>query len=341
MATSIEDVARAAGVSTATVSRALRGLPSVTQSTRDAVQEIAARLGYVPSRSASALASGRTRTVGLVAPAISRWFFATAFEGAEHTLRAAGFDALLYSLPDISLPRKEFDPDVLRGRVDAVLVASMSFGEAEVGRVRSLGLPAVFVSVHQPGFAFVGIDDEAAAVSATEHLLDLGHRVIGHIGGRRHDMEFSPTTRRRQGWTRTMAAAGRPTDGLDVEGDFTAASGWRCARDLLERRPDLTAIFAASDEMAMGAFRAVQERGLTVGSDISIIGMDGHTLGDVMGLTTIAQPAYDQGARAAALLLESLADPSLDTSDLDVVFDTRLVRRESTAECVLGRPPAR
>ncbi|MEA5052203.1 MAG: LacI family DNA-binding transcriptional regulator, partial [Propionicimonas sp.] len=281
MAISIEDVARVAGVSTATVSRALRGLPNVTPATRDAVLEIAARLGYVPSRSASALASGRTRTVGLVAPSVSRWFFATAFEGAEHTLRQAGFDALLYSLPESPVPRKPFDPDVLRGRVDAVLVASLSFSADEVERLRSLGMPAVFVSVQQPGFGFVGIDDRAAAVQATRHLLDLGHRVIGHIGGRRADQApYSPTTRRREGWLRTLAAAGLESEGLDVEGDFTAWGGHDSALALLQRRPDLTAIFAASDEMAMGAIKAVRGRGLEVGVDVSIIGLDGHSLAD-------------------------------------------------------------
>lgn len=331
MATSIEDVARAAGVSTATVSRALRGLPNVTPATRDVVLEIAARLGYVPSRSASALASGRTRTIGLVAPAISRWFFATAFEGAEHTLRAAGFDALLYSIPDNPAPRRPFDADVLRGRVDAVLVASMSFTPEEVERLESLRVPAIFISVQQPGFGFVGIDDEAAAVCATEHLVELGHRVIGHIGGRRADqLRFSPTMRRRHGWARTLAAAGLESDGLDIEGDFTAEGGRRSAHALLERRDDLTAIFAASDEMAMGAIKAVRDAGLAVGKDISIIGIDGNQLDDVMDLTTIAQPAYQQGARAATLLLESLAGVDGHAGEPAVVFDTQLVRRAST-----------
>lgn len=331
MATSLEDVAREAGVSTATVSRALRGLPMVTEATRDAVVEVATRLGYVPSRSASALASGRTRTIGLVAPAISRWFFATAFEGAEHALRAAGFDALLYSIPDNSSPRKQFDADVLRGRVDAVLVASMSFSQGEEERLRSLGMPAVFVSVQQPGFPFVGIDDTAAGRTATRHLMELGHRVIGHICGPQADqLAFSPTIRRMEGWARVLTEAGLDPTGLAVQGDFSAASGVRCANDLLDRHPDLSAIFAASDEMAMGAIKAIQDRGLVVGRDISVVGIDGHELGDVMGLTTITQPAYHQGARAAALLLERLRGTGVADDDKTVVFDTSLVVRSSS-----------
>ncbi|MDR1265131.1 MAG: LacI family transcriptional regulator [Propionibacteriaceae bacterium] len=337
MATRIEDVARAAGVSTATVSRALRGLPHVTEDTRQAVTRMAAALDYVPSRSASALASGQTRAIGLVAPAISRWFFANACEGAEHTLRANGFDALLYSVPDDPAPRQRFDADGLRGRADAVLVASMSLAAGEVERLRALALPVVFVSVEQPGFAFVGIDDQAAAVTATRHLIDLGHRVIGHIGGLRTDRQaFSPTRRRRQGWAETVAAAGLASDGLDVEGDFSAASGHRCALALLDRQPEVTAIFAASDEMAMGAVKAVRERGLSVGEDVSIVGLDGHNLADVMGLTTVAQPAYDQGAKAAAWLLQALEGRDVPAK---VVFDTELIRRSSTGAPRRSRRP--
>jgi DNA-binding LacI/PurR family transcriptional regulator len=335
--TSIEDVAKAAGVSTATVSRALRGLPHVTPQTRALVQRIASELGYVPSRSAAALASGRTRTIGLVAPAISRWFFATAFEGAEHALRTADFDALLYSIPDTGHPRPPFDPDVLRRRVDAVLVASLSFGADEVDRLRSLDVPVVFISVHQPGFAHVGIDDDAAAERATQHLIDLGHRVIGHIGGSPDDdTPYAPTARRRTGWRRTLAAAGLDNGpDLDRPGDFTAESGARAAHALLDSRPDLTALFVASDEMAMGALQAAHERHLTPGADVSIIGVDGHNLGGLMGLTTLAQPAYEQGARAADFLLDALAGDYDPTAS--ILFPTTLIQRSSTGPVT---PPA-
>jgi DNA-binding LacI/PurR family transcriptional regulator len=329
MAVSIDDVAKAAGVSTATVSRALRGLPHVTAETRAAVEAVAAELGYVASPSASALASGRTRTVGLVAPAISRWFFAECVEGAETALRAAGFDALLYSLPDTARPRGRFDEAVLRRRVDAVLVASMKFDDDEAAALRSLGVPAVFVSVPQAGFAHVGIDDLDGAVTATQHLVGLGHRVVAHIGGGRDDDPTSPTARRRAGWRQVLAQAGLEHGGdLDAEGDFTAESGARATAELLDRRPDLTAVFAASDEMAMGSLRTVRERGLEPGRDISIIGFDGHTLSSVLGLTTITQSAHDQGARAAEYLLEVLGGAPDDAPTL--LFPTGLVVREST-----------
>jgi DNA-binding LacI/PurR family transcriptional regulator len=330
---SIEQVAEAAGVSTATVSRALRGLPSVTEATRAAVQAAADELGYVPSPSASALASGRTRSVGLVAPAISRWFFATALEGAEHALRAADFDALLYSLPDATPPRKTFDAEVLARRVDAVVVASMFFSDAEVEQLRSLGVPAVFISVRQPGFPHVGIDDEAAAGLAVSHLVELGHTVIGHVSGLATDRNpAAPTMRRRNGWRQAMSAAGlSPDDDLDSPADMTAAGGHRAASALLDRRPDITAIFAASDETAMGVFLALRERGMEPGREVSVVGLDGHNLGEVMGLTTVAQPAYRQGFEAARLLLAATKGEPMPEQTL---FDTELVVRSSTGRMV-------
>jgi DNA-binding LacI/PurR family transcriptional regulator len=326
---SIDEVAKAAGVSTATVSRALRGLPSVKPATTAAVLAAAAQLGYVPSPSASALASGRTRTVGLVAPAISRWFFATTLEGAEHALRAANYDALLYSLPDTQLPRKTFEAEVLARRVDAVVVASMFFSQDEVAQLRQLNVPAIFISVRQPDFPHVGIDDEAAATTAVQHLFDLGHRVIGHVSGSAEDRNpAAPTMRRRNGWRAALRTHGlSAAQDLDAPADMTAEGGYQATNALLDRRPDVTAVFAASDETAMGAIHALRRRGLEPGRDISVIGLDGHNLGQVLGLTTVSQPAYQQGFEAARLLLAAADGAPLPEQ---TVFPTELVARTST-----------
>ncbi|MDR1386874.1 MAG: LacI family transcriptional regulator, partial [Propionibacteriaceae bacterium] len=302
----------------------------VTDQTRALVRRVAAELDYVPSPSAVALASGRTRSVALVAPAISRWFFAQVCEGAARTLRRAGFDALLHFLPDQVQPRATFDPDPLRGRVDAVLVASMTFSDQEAERLRELGLPAVFVSTHQPGFPFVGIDDEAAAAAATGHLIGLGHRVIGHVGGPHSDFSpRSPTWRRRLGWRRALTQAGlEQAPELDGAADFSAQAGGQAALALKERRPDLTALFVASDEMAMGAIAALESNGWRVGRDVSVVGLDGHDMGYLVGLTSLAQPAQAQGAWAAQFLLDALAGS--DPLQTERVFETELIVRSST-----------
>jgi DNA-binding LacI/PurR family transcriptional regulator len=308
----------------------MRGLSSVTPQTRNRILQVAASLGYTPSRSAAALASGRTQSIGLVAPAISRWFFAEVIEGAEAALRAADFDALLYFLPDNVGPRPRFDADVLRGRVDAVVVASMSLSESEAGILRELNLPTVFISVSQPGFIHVGVDDRAAARQAVDHLIGLGHRVIGHIGGNRRDTAtFSPTYRRRTGWRETLLAAGlEAPDALDVSADFSPEAGLRAMHQLLDQSRELTAVFAASDEMAMGALEALRDRGLQAGSDVSVIGIDGHYLDDIMGLTSVVQPVRDQGIQAAELLLKVLSGQPEPTSP--TLFPTYVHPRRST-----------
>jgi len=330
MPASIEDVARAANVSTATVSRALRGLPNVSDRTRSRVHHVASQLNYSPSRSAAALASGRCRSIGIVTPAIARWFFASAIEGAADALRDAGYDALLYCIPDTTTPRAKFDPEVLRQRVDAMIVASLTLTPAELGAVRSLGIPTTFVSLAQPGFCYVGIDDTLAAQQATQHLLDLGHRHVAHLGGRRTDTApTAPTARRRQGWRTTLEAAGLDApDEYDFAGDFSALGGYRTTLTILDTLPEVTALFAASDEMAMGAIQALHERRLEPGRDLSVVGIDGHVLDEALGLTSVEQPVRAQGAQAVRMLLDILdGEPTPDY----VLFPTTLVQRASTA----------
>lgn len=303
----------------------------MTEKTTAKVRAVAEKLGYIPSKSASSLASGKTRSVGLVVPAISRWFFATALEGAEDALREADYDALLYSLPDRIPPRKRFDADVLRSRVDAVLVASISFDSQEVEALRSLSLPAVFISIPEEGFPFVGIDDYEAAKTAVRHLIGLGHRFIGHISGAITDRNpASPTPLREKGWRDALLEAGLvPSTNLVAPTDMSAESGYLAADTLIERNPDMSAIFAASDETAMGAMAAIRGHGLVPGEDISVIGIDGHNLGNIVGLSTVAQPVYEQGVQAAQLLLDALEHGNSEVERH--VFETELIQRASTA----------
>jgi len=294
MAAGIEDVARAAGVSTATVSRALRGLPNVNAATRQRVREAADRLGYVASPSAASLASGRTRAIGLISPLVRRWFFANVIEGAERTLRASGFDVLLYTF-EAGRPgeRRRLDPEVLRRRVDGILVVGLPLSGDEMDALRALGQPLVCIGWGGFGQVTVRLDDRGTARAATRHLLALGHRRIAHITGAPDDVApWSPPVERAAGWREAMLAAGlEPSEDLEAHGHFDLEGGKVATRELLERAPDVTAIFAASDEMAMGAVLALREAGRRVPQDVSVIGVDGHDLGELVGLTTMAQQA--------------------------------------------------
>jgi len=326
----IEDVARAAGVSTATVSRALRGLPNVTPATRGRVLAAAAELGYVGSPAAASLATGRTRTIGVLTPWVRRWYFANVVDGAERALRETNFDALLYRFEVTRGERRRVDPSVLRRRVDGILVVGLPMGESEVHDLAALGTPLIFVGSGPPGQLTVRLDDKRAGREATEHLLSLGHRRIGHVTGDVDAMsEWAPGADRRAGWRAALLAAGiTPDEDLVVQGDFELEAAREATVGLLRARPDVTAIFAASDEMAMGVVLAARSLGLRVPDDVSVIGVDGHELGELIGLTTIAQPVQDQGTAAARLLLAMITGAPAPEQ---VIFPTDLVVRTSTA----------
>jgi LacI family repressor for deo operon, udp, cdd, tsx, nupC, and nupG len=328
----IDDVARLAGVSTATVSRALRGLPVVSPETRDRVLSAAAALGYVASPSASRLAGGRSGSVGVVVPRVTRWFFATLVDAAEEVLRSSGHDVLLFNLGgQLAATRHLFQGSGLHKRVDALMLASVPRTPEDDAVVDQLGLPVVVVGSRRPGWGSVRIDDVAAARTATEHLIALGHRRIAHLAGDSHD-EFASSVHvdRRAGYREALCAADIPLDGdLDTEVEFTVDGGARGMADLLRRGEPPTAVFAACDEMAMGAMRTLREWGLGVPADVSVIGIDDHDLSAVLGLTTVAQPAAAEGRLAASMLLESLTGGG-KVRPIDVVVPTRLVRRETT-----------
>lgn len=336
--TGIRDVAREVEMSTATVSRALRGLPGVSEVTRTRVMEAALRLGYVPSPSAARLASGQTRAVAVIVPFVTRWFFAAVVHGAEQVLREHGYDLLLYNLGgDPDARHRVFATGLLTKRVDAVLVLSLTPTAEELARLADLGRPVTIVGADLPGWATVRIDDVQAAASATRHLVDLGHRRIAYVGGATEGvLDFTAPTARLAGYQQTMADAGLTVDPAWLaDGEFTVAGGLRAGRNLLDR-PDAagrpTAVFAASDEMAIGVLRAARDLGLRVPEDVSVIGIDDHEMAGYFDLTTVAQPAHEQGRVAAQQVLEALGS---QWAPEQVILPTVLVVRRTTAP-----PPA-
>jgi DNA-binding LacI/PurR family transcriptional regulator len=331
MAASIEDVARRAGVSIATVSRALRGLPDVANSTRDRVLEAASELSYVASPFAARLASGRTATVGVVVPFVNRWFFAEVIDTVETALRQAGFDLLLYNLGDEGGRDRFFDVMPMRKRVDAVLVASIVLGDDEIAALESLGCPVGLLGLQRDGFLSTRIDDVASARRAVTHLTDLGHRRIALIGGDTDDpMRFTPPLHRADGYREALQAVGvEPDPALEVLGYFTIAGGEDACRTLMALPDRPTAIFAESDEMASGALRALRRLGLRSPEDVAIMGFDDHPTAELMDLSTIRQPVAEQALDATTRLLAAVATTQ-PAGDDDVVLETELVVRGST-----------
>jgi LacI family transcriptional regulator, repressor for deo operon, udp, cdd, tsx, nupC, and nupG len=330
MAASIEDVARLAGVSIATVSRALRGLPDVATATRARVLDAAAELDYIASPFAARLASGRSATVGVVVPFINRWFFAEVIDTVETQLRKAGYDLLLYNLGDETGRSRFFELMPVRKRVDAVLVISLVLSDEEFDALGALGEPVALLGLERTGFLSVRIDDVQGAREAVEHLLGLGHRRIGLIAGDTDDpMRFTPPLHRRDGYRDALRAAGvAPDPALEVLGYFTVDGGGEAAEALLALPERPTAIFAESDEMAYGALRTIRRANLRVPADIAVIGFDDQSNAELMDLSTVRQPVADQARDIADRLLDVIAD---DDAPRDaVVLPTQLVVRGST-----------
>lgn len=316
----ISEVARLAGVSTATVSRALSGRGAVSAATKQRVEIAAAELDYVVSSNASSLASGRTRNIGVLLPVLDRWYFTSVLSGAQQALLHAGYDLTLYSLDGSGSERTQvFEHFLLRQRVDAMIAVSLELSPQEVSRLHELRKPVVGIGGPIPGVPTVSIDDIAIATLATEHLLTLGHTRIGHIGGApEFDADFHLPRQRQQGYEEALRAADLVPDPRIVRNaDFTTEGGYRAAKQLLglpaRERP--TAIFAASDEMAIGAMLAARDLGLEVPGELSVVGVDDHDLAEFFGLTTVAQFPREQGAHAVSMLLEELESgaPQLDS----------------------------
>lgn len=301
----IDDVARAAGVSTATVSRALRDHPYVAEATKAKVVEAATRLRYVANPNASRLASGSTSTVGLLAPVLTSWYTSEVVAGVEEVCAEEGYDLLISTADPEARERMLNGEARFKQRVDGVILVDVMCREAGAERLAQLDVPVVVLGEALHAVDSVAIDNVAGAALAAQHLLQQGHRRIGVVGGvsYAHDVHDVPNSRS-AGFNSTLEAAGvhlspeYVTDGL-----FTIEGGRVAAHRLLDLPAPPTAIFAMSDEMGFGVLKALRERGLVAGRDLSLIGFDDHPVSEAVGLTTVAQPVRDIGRTGARVLL--------------------------------------
>jgi DNA-binding LacI/PurR family transcriptional regulator len=329
----IADVARLAGVSKSTASRALSGNGYVSEYTRGRVEHAAAQIGYVPSSIASSLATGLTRNVGVVIPFVNRWFFAEVLEGIESALIPAGYDLTLYRLHNDAVRRQRvFDYFLARKRVDAVIAVGISLNPHEVRSLNALGKPIVGIGGDIPAISTLSIDDAAASRFLTEHLVSLGHTRIMHLGGDQHEqMDFAVHGQRLAGVRQALAAAGlsHPDDFRAVA--YSIPGGYSGALAVLadpSTRP--TAIVAGCDEIAIGVILAARELGIAVPAQLSVVGIDGHTLAELFGLTTLEQHPSMQGRRAVQLILERLQPDSEAVANERIGIPVDFVVRRST-----------
>ncbi len=326
----MKDVARLAGVSTATISRALVSPDKVRAETRARVMAAIDRIGYTPNALARNLRQMRTSTVILLVREIVNPFYLEIFRGVESAARQRGYNVLMSNVERSPERELEYFDLVRQRRADGIVLATGTLPDAGAGGSSDLP-PLVVVSEYLPrdDLPTVRIDNVAAAAGAVEYLVGLGHARIAHIAG---PLPEVLSRDRLAGYRAALERAGIETDeSLVVRGDYSTHAGYRAGAALLNRRRRPTAIFAANDEMAMGAIKAAREAGLAVPRELSVVGFDDIKMASAWdpALTTVAQPCADMGARAMNWLADLLAGEA--SANGEVVLDTRLVVRDSTA----------
>lgn len=328
----LADVARHAGVSKSTASRALSGNGSVNEETRKRVQESAKALGFVASSAAEHLATGRSKNIALLTPFVNRWFFSEVIDGVEAALIGAGYDLTLYRLTDDVEQRQAlFDYFLVRKGVDAVIALSLYITPEEVDRLESLGKPVVGIGGRIPKVPSIFIDDRAVAKNQTEHLIGLGHTRLMHIGGdQEHQLDFEVHGGRLQGFRDALNYAGIVVENDFLAADISTAGGFEAGLKVLSQENRPTAISAISDEVAIGVISAAYKLGLRVPEDLSIIGIDGHPTAAAFGLTTMVQHPARQGAIAVSAALAGLGGMSPGAGELEMELPVELKVRTST-----------
>lgn len=327
----IYDVASRAGVSKSLVSLVLRGSPHVSEPRRLAVQAAIEELGYRPSRAASALAGSRTRSVGVVIDDFTNPWFVDLLRGLRSVLDPEGFHVTVADLQlDAASGRNPVDGFLAMHAEGLVLAA-----EPEPALLERRSIPTVIAGSRDlplKGADVVATDDVLGARLAVQHLIGLGHRHIGHLTGRGGSAAL-----RLDGYRQAIKEAGLSPAVTGNDGGTTEEAGYAAAVALLKRHPDLTAVFAANDTMALGALAALRERGRAVPADVSLVGYDNTPLAEAryLSLTSVDNHSDQVGVDAARTLLARIEDPEREPQR--ILREPSLVVRTSTAAV---SPPA-
>ncbi|MEU3748937.1 MULTISPECIES: LacI family DNA-binding transcriptional regulator [Streptomyces] len=332
----LEEVAARAGVGRGTVSRVINGSPKVSEQAKAAVEQAVAELGYVPNRAARALAGSRTDAVALVIPETEARLFAEPYfldiiRGVSAELAEAD-KQLLLTLIRSDQERQRFEQYLAAQRVDGVLLVSVHGDDPLPDQVRALGLPAVLNGRRREDerVSFVDSDNTGAGRTAVAHLAARGRRSVATITG---PLDMYVARCRLDGYREGLAEAGlAPDEGLVANGDFTEEGGRRAMRELLDRRPGLDAVFAASDVMAAGARGVLREAGRRVPEDVALVGVDDSAVARHMDppLTSVRQPIEEMGRTMARLLLQEIAAPSEPDAQPRRMLPIELVVRASS-----------
>jgi LacI family transcriptional regulator len=331
----ISDVAKRAGVSTMTVSRVLNNSGPISPQTRKRVEKAIAELGYVPNALARSLHFKRTKTIALVLTDITNPFFTTIARGVEDAASKQGFTVMFCNTDESQDEEAEYLKVLLQKQVDGMLLVPACLEPDSVLFLQERQTPVVILDRRIPNVRIdtVRCDSEGGAYALIRHLLELGHTRVAVLSGPR---TVSTAIDRVTGYRRAMQAAGLDvSEELAMHGEFNQASGYAMAQQALALDPRPTALFAANNFIAIGAYRALRDAGLHVPEDVSLVAFDDLPAPLVMEpfLTVAAQPAYEMGQKATELLLARLSGEG-PADCQEIVLPTEVIVRRSS-----GPPP--
>jgi LacI family transcriptional regulator len=327
----IKDIARLAELNVSTVSRALSGAYGVNEETRERVLEIARKLGYRPNLIARGLVTGQSRTIGLLISDIRNVFFAEIARGAEDSASAAGYDVILCNSDLKSEKQWGYIQSLAEKRVAGIIMNSVaSLSKVQQAELAKYRIPIVLLNRQTTSdqmFSTATANNFMGGELAANYLVGLGHRVIAHITGPRQHGNLADRCR---GFVKGCRSSSHEITAVVIHGQHTHAGGYEMTNKLLSQRRDVTAIFAANDIAAFGALRALQEHGLSVPDDISLVGFDNVEISGIISppLTTIDQPRYELGGAAVDILLKRSERPGHEQPE-HRLFGVGLVERKS------------
>jgi len=328
---SIKDIARLAHVSHPTVSRALQNSPLVNHKTAEKIRRIAEQAGYRPSAVARGLVTRRTKTIGLVVTTVADPFISEVFSGIEQEAHDRGYCVFLAESNADPQREKEVVRSFAERRVDGIIVTSSRVGALYLPLLEEMMVPIVLLNDQHPG-AFVHsvmIRNQEGSRAAASHLIGLGHRRIAYLGDQ---TGYQSDAERYAGYREALEAAGIGfTPVLVVQGDGKPEGGQRAMNQLLAIADPPTAVCCYNDMSALGAMRAIRQRGLRVPEDISVVGFDDLFFASYTQppMTTVRQPMRRMGQLAMESLFKLMSG---DESEIRIKVDAELIVRESTAQ---------
>lgn len=320
----IRDVARRAGVSVATVSRALNKIGPMSQETMKRVADAAKAMRYVPHAAARSLSIRRSLTICVLLPEVHGEFFSELVSALDLAARERGYHLLVSSSHDDTAEMGAV-LQALRGRVDGIILMWPQKTPGGIGRVLSDDLPAVLINSSARGRRSIQIDNYAGARAMTEHLIASGHRAIAFIGGPEKNVD---ALERLRGFREAISAAGLSRQSVELNGRFTEESGYDAVSRMRASGARPTAIFAANDAMAIGAMFALREAGVLVPEQVALAGFDDIPIARYLSpqLTTVSVDIGELGRRAVAHLLSEIETPGGATRRKELIKTTLAIR---------------